>query len=121
MSSILIAEDESRIAAFMEKGLRQNGFDTASATNGEQALEMVRSQDFDLLLLDLVLPIKDGWTVLTELRNQGHQLPIIIVSADSFSKQTGARNDYIAKPFRFQDLLARVQFHLRSAHSSNNR
>lgn len=81
MSRILIAEDESRIAAFIEKGLQKNGFDTAIATNGEEALQMAESNGFDMLLLDLGLPIKDGWTVLQELRDRGKKIPIIIVSA----------------------------------------
>ena len=60
MSRILIVEDESRIAAFVEKGLRKNGFSTAIAADGEQALLMTQSNDFDLLILDLGLPIMNG-------------------------------------------------------------
>ncbi len=112
MTSILIAEDESRIAAFIEKGLRKNGFDTAIAKDGEQALLMLQSNNFDLILLDLGLPVKDGWTVLKELRSQGKQIPIIIVSAFNPTNEIAEVNDYIVKPFRFQDLLARVKFHL---------
>ena len=115
MANILIAEDESRIASFIEKGLRKNGFNTAIASDGEQTLAMIQSQNFDLLLLDLGLPIKDGWTVLKELRSQEYKLPIIIVSANDFSQDSTEVTDYIAKPFRFQDLLARVKFHLQSA------
>ncbi len=113
MNRILIVEDESRLAAFVEKGLRKNGFSTAIAADGEQALLMAQSDEFDLLLLDLGLPIKDGWTVLEELRSQGQQIPVIIVTAhDQFQdriadKQEGA-NGYVTKPFRFQDLLAQV-------------
>ncbi len=112
MTSILIAEDESRIAAFIEKGLGKNGFDTAIAKDGEQALLMVQSNNFDLILLDLGLPVKDGWTVLKELRSQGKQIPIIIVSAFNPTHEIAEVNDYIVKPFRFQDLLERVKFHL---------
>ncbi len=115
MGNILIAEDEYRIASFMEKGLQKNGFNTAIANDGEQALAMVQSQNFDLLLLDLGLPIKDGWTVLKELRNQEYKLPIIIVSANDFCQDGTEITDYIPKPFRFQDLLERVRFHLQSA------
>ncbi len=116
MANILIAEDESRIASFIEKGLRKNGFKTAIASDGEQTLAMIQSQNFDLLLLDLGLPIKDGWTVLKELRSQEYKLPIIIVSANEFSQDSTEITDYIAKPFRFQDLLERVKFHLQSAY-----
>ena len=117
MSRILIAEDESRIAAFIEKGLQKNGFDTAIATNGEEALQMAASNGFDMLLLDLGLPIKDGWTVLQELRDRGQKIPIIIVSArdDIEGKRAGLQNgatDYVTKPFRFQDLLQSVRSHL---------
>jgi two-component system, OmpR family, copper resistance phosphate regulon response regulator CusR len=117
MNRILIVEDESRISAFIEKGLQKNGFDTAIATDGEQALRMAESNSFDMLLLDLGLPIKDGWTVLQELRDRGTQIPIIIVSArdDIEGERAGLQNgatDYVTKPFRFQDLLQSVRSHL---------
>jgi two-component system, OmpR family, copper resistance phosphate regulon response regulator CusR len=117
MNRILIAEDEDRLAAFIEKGLRKYGFSTAIATDGEQAVLMAQTDEFDLLLLDLGLPFKDGWEVLSELRRQGKQFPIIIVSArddikeNKASWQNGA-NDYVSKPFRFQDLLARIRCQL---------
>lgn len=112
MNHILIVEDEARIAAFVEKGLRKNGFTTAIATNGEEALQMVNNNGFDLLLLDLGLPIKDGWTVLKELRSQGNQIPIIVVSAYNNVEKNSEITDYIPKPFRFNDLLARIKFYL---------
>jgi two-component system, OmpR family, copper resistance phosphate regulon response regulator CusR len=117
MSRILIVEDESRIAAFIEKGLQKNGFETAIATDGEQALVMVDGCSFDMVLLDLGLPIVSGLAVLTELRNRGIQIPIIIVSArdDIEGKMAGFLDeitDYITKPFRFADLLKSVCNHL---------
>lgn len=117
MTRILIVEDEERIAAFIEKGLQKNGFTTAIATDGQKAVQMAQNDEFDLLLLDLGLPIKDGWTVLSELRHQGKDFPVIIVTArdDIQEKQTSRQrgaNDYVTKPFRFQDLLARVREHL---------
>lgn len=117
MNRILIAEDERRIAAFVEKGLQKHGFSTAIATNGEQAVQMAQSEEFDLLVLDIGLPIKDGWAVLEELRDRGLQIPTIIVSArdDIQEKMAGEQpkiNDYLKKPFRFQDLLARVNNYL---------
>lgn len=117
MSSILIAEDEDRIAAFLEKGLRKYGFRIAIATDGEQAVLMANSHEFDLLLLDLGLPRKDGWTVLSELRSQGTQIPVIIFTARDDIEEKRERwpnevKDYLTKPFRFQDLLARVHAHL---------
>ncbi|BAZ10711.1 two-component response regulator [Calothrix sp. NIES-4071] len=114
MNRILIAEDEERLAAFIEKGLRRNGFVTAVVPDGEQALQM--AEQFELLLLDLGLPIKDGWVVLKELRSQGKRLPIIIVTAfnddDNLNSafNLGA-NGYVTKPFRFSDLLQKVKSH----------
>lgn len=114
---ILIVEDESRIAAFLQKGLKKYGFTTAIAEDGDQAILMAQSGDFDLLLLDLGLPGKDGWTVLRELRDQGKRFPVIIVTArdderDRVAGLEAGANDYITKPFRFEELLARVRAQL---------
>ena len=112
--SILIAEDESRLAAMLAKGLNKNGFETAIASNGEQAVQMAQTGCFDLLLLDLGLPIKNGWTVLAELRQRHASLPVIILTAFgdesdvSVGLQKGA-DDYLMKPFRFADLLPRIR------------
>jgi two-component system, OmpR family, copper resistance phosphate regulon response regulator CusR len=112
MNNILIAEDKYRIAGFIEKGLQKNGFTTAVARNGEEAIQMIENNGFDLLLLDLGLPIKDGWTVLKELRAQGSSIPIIVLSAYNSLDRDSEITDYIAKPFRFSDLLARIKFYL---------
>ncbi|HAJ60473.1 MAG TPA: response regulator [Cyanobacteria bacterium UBA8543] len=117
MSQILIAEDETRLAAFIEKGLRKQGFLTAIAEDGQQAINIAQDGDFDLILLDLGLPIVDGWTVLKQLRSQGETRPIIIVTAikDNRDKATAlslGANDYVTKPFRFSDLLERIQTQL---------
>jgi two-component system, OmpR family, copper resistance phosphate regulon response regulator CusR len=117
MNRILIAEDEERLAAFIEKGLRKNGFATILAFDGQEALQMSDKEEFELLLLDLGLPIKDGWTVLKELRKQGEQFPIIVVTAmaDEYNKTTALKlgaTDYLTKPFKFSDLLEKVKSHL---------
>ncbi|NEQ67840.1 MAG: response regulator transcription factor [Symploca sp. SIO1B1] len=119
MSRILIAEDEPRIAAFLEKGLRANGFTSEIAKDADEVICLALSESFDLLLLDLGLPVKDGLTVLEELRGQGAQLPIIILSArddltDKVAGLEGGADDYVTKPFRFEELLARVRLRLRS-------
>ncbi|MGK7872977.1 MAG: response regulator transcription factor [Xenococcaceae cyanobacterium] len=119
MSRILIAEDEPRIASFVAKGLQAKGFTTAIATDAQEAINMVLGGDFDLLLLDLGLPLKDGLTVLKELRGQGAQLPIIILTArhdikDKVAGLEGGADDYVTKPFSFAELLARVRLRLRS-------
>ena len=118
MSRILIAEDEARIASFVEKGLRANGFATEVAVDGEEALRRARSGKFDLLILDLGLPAKDGFDVLRELRETDRTLPVVILTArdsvrDTVAGLEGGADDYIAKPFRFEELLARVRLRLR--------
>jgi DNA-binding response OmpR family regulator len=120
MNRILIAEDESRIAAFLEKGFRSNGFTCAIATNGHEAVGMARSDDFDLLILDLGLPGKDGWQVLEEVRGRGERLRIIVLTAQDEVEDTvraleGGANDYVTKPFEFTELLARVKVQLRDS------
>ena len=118
MTQILIAEDEPRIASFIEKGLRSHGFTTVVASDANEAFNLAISGSFDLLLLDLGLPVKDGLTVLEELRGQGAQLPIIILTArddiqDKIAGLEGGADDYVTKPFRFEELLARIRLRLR--------
>ena len=118
MNRILIAEDEPRIISFLEKGLQANGFTTTHAATAAEALQLANSEDFDLLVLDLGLPGKDGLEVLRELRGRGERLPVLILSArdDLDSKVAGldvGANDYVTKPFRFEELLARVRARLR--------
>lgn len=125
MSKILIAEDEPRIAAFLEKGLKASGFIIAVARNGHEVSQLIASQDFDLMILDIGLPGKDGWTVLEEIRGRGESLPIIILTArtsvlDTVAGLEGGANDYMTKPFRFEELLARVRLQLRQNHSPVN-
>ncbi|TVU54120.1 MAG: DNA-binding response regulator [Arthrospira sp. PLM2.Bin9] len=119
MSRILIAEDEPRIAAFLEKGLRASGFTTAIANSGQDVLDQARGQNFDLLILDLGLPDRDGFQILKELRGQGETLPIIILTArddlsDKVAGLEAGADDYVTKPFRFAELLARVRARLRN-------
>ena len=118
MKRILIAEDEPRLASFLEKGLRANGFVTTVAEDGDKAGRMARDDDFDLLVLDLGLPVKDGAEVLRELRGSGQHMPVIILTArddvsDKVAGLEGGADDYVTKPFRFEELLARVRVRLR--------
>ncbi|WP_293338072.1 response regulator transcription factor [Microcoleus sp. CAWBG58] len=125
MSRILIAEDEPRIAAFIEKGLRSHGFITAVAADAGEALLMARDGEFDLMILDLGLPGKDGLQILEELRGQGEALPIIILSGrDDIQTKVagfeGGADDYLTKPFRFEELLVRLRVRLRRRDDRHN-
>ena len=120
MSRILIAEDESRIARFIEKGLRSNGFTTTVVTDGLTALDCAMSGNHDLMVLDIGLPGRDGYGVLRELREARIPLPVIILTArdtvrDTVAGLEGGADDYMTKPFRFEELLARVRLRLRTA------
>ena len=122
MRRILIAEDEPRIASFLEKGLRANGFTTTVTDDGRDALDLADSDDFDLLILDVGLPGRDGFSVLRELRDRGRRLPVVILTArdsveDTVAGLEGGADDYVPKPFRFEELLARVRARLREDRS----
>ena len=115
MSRILIAEDEERLAAFVEKGLRSSGFATTTASDGRVVLALARDDKFDLMVLDLGLPSLDGMSVLRSMRAQGQRMPVIILSGREevvTGLEQGA-DDYVTKPFLFEELLARVRVRLR--------
>jgi two-component system, OmpR family, response regulator len=118
VNRILIVEDEPRLASFLEKGLRSNGFVTTVAKDGTTGGLLARDDNFDLLVLDLGLPDKDGTEVLRELRAAGQRMPVIILTArddvsDKVAGLEGGADDYVTKPFRFEELLARVRARLR--------
>ena len=120
MSRILVAEDERRLAAFLEKGLRAAGHTTTVAPDGPTALALARDDDFDLLVLDLGLPGLDGLEVLRAMRAGGQQMPVVILTARDDVGDTVAgfdlgADDHVTKPFRFEELLARVRTRLRQA------
>ena len=118
MSRILVAEDEERISSFIKKGLESNGYTVTVVADGEHVALLAGSGDFDLLVLDIGLPRKDGFAVLEELRRTSPDLPVIILTARDSVEDTVAglergADDYMAKPFRFVELLARVRARLR--------
>jgi two-component system copper resistance phosphate regulon response regulator CusR len=118
MTRILIAEDEERIASFIEKGLKAGGYATQIVGDGTEALTLARSGRFDLLILDLGLPGRDGLEVLESLRAEGAAIPVVILTARDTTSEVvagleGGADDYVTKPFRFEELLARVRVRLR--------
>ncbi|MEJ7875269.1 MAG: response regulator transcription factor [Solirubrobacterales bacterium] len=123
MARLLIAEDEPRLAAFLEKGLRAGGFATTVVADGIGASAMANDADFDLLILDLGLPGRDGLDVLRDLREGGSKMPVIILTArddtsDRIAGLEAGADDYIGKPFHFEELVARVRVRLRGDSSS---
>jgi two-component system response regulator QseB len=118
MSRILIAEDEPRLASFLEKGLRAEGFTTTVVADGASASALAHDDEFDLLLLDLGLPGKAGAEVLRDMRLSGQRMPVLILTARDDLDTTvagleGGADDYVTKPFRFEELLARIRARLR--------
>jgi DNA-binding response OmpR family regulator len=118
MSRILIAEDEPRLASFLEKGLRAQGFATTVVSDGTAASAIAHDEEFDLLVLDLGLPGKPGADVLRDMRQAGNRMPVLILTARDDLDTTvagleGGADDYVTKPFRFEELLARIRARLR--------
>jgi len=117
LARILIAEDDALIGSFIEKGLRANGFATHLATDGEEAESLGMSGEFDLLILDMGLPEREGLHVLQELRARGKRLPILVLTGrperDVVTCLQAGADDYMRKPFLFEELLARVRARIR--------
>lgn len=117
MKRILIVEDEDRIASFVEKGLRQTGFIATIISDGLAGYEEASTGRYDLMVLDVGLPLLDGFQVLEQLRKNGHDLPVIMLTArdaveDRVHGLSHGADDYIIKPFAFEELLARIQLRL---------
>jgi DNA-binding response OmpR family regulator len=118
VARILIAEDDPLVSSFIEKGLRANGYTTQVAEDGEDATELGLSGDFDLLLLDMALPKREGVEVLEQLRTRGCHIPVIVLTGrpemrERVSTLRVGADDFMTKPFRFDELLARVRAQLR--------
>jgi two-component system copper resistance phosphate regulon response regulator CusR len=115
---ILLVEDESRVAGFIAKGLREQAYAVDIASDGEQALYQAAVNQYDIVILDVMLPVKDGHTVCRELRGSGFRAPILMLTArgavdDRVEGLDSGADDYLAKPFDFKELLARLRALLR--------
>ena len=117
---ILLSEDEPRVAHFIIKGLREQGYAVDNAQDGEAALYKICINEYDLIILDVMLPRKNGFEVCNELRRTGVKTPILMLTArdtieDRVKGLDSGADDYLSKPFDFKELLARVRALLRRA------
>ena len=115
---ILVVEDERKTAAYLQKGLSESGFVVDTAHRGDEGLERALERHYDLIILDVMLPERDGWEVLSEIRRAGKQTPILFLTArdtvpDRVKGLESGADDYLVKPFAFSELLARVRSILR--------
>lgn len=115
---ILIIEDESKTAAFLKRGLEENAFVVDLAENGEDGAHLAHTGFYDLIVLDVMLPIRDGWSVMADLRRRGVLTPVLFLTArdaihDRVKGLELGADDYLVKPFAFSELLARVRSILR--------
>jgi two-component system, OmpR family, response regulator len=117
---ILVVEDDDKIASFLAKGLKQSGFSVDTASDGEEALSLCRSVNYDSVVLDIMLPKLDGLSVLRTIRREKKLVPVLLLSAKASvdNRVTGLQagaDDYLTKPFAFSELLARLQALIRRA------
>jgi len=121
---ILVVEDQKKMAGFLRKGLQEAGYSVDHAESGEQAEELAAQAEYDLILLDVMLPERNGFDTAKNLRRDGYKGPILMLTALSGTKDkvvgldSGA-DDYLTKPFSFEELLARVRALLRRGSSAS--
>jgi DNA-binding response OmpR family regulator len=114
---ILVVEDDRKVAGFIEQGLKEEGYVVDVAPDGDEATMLAHVYDYDVILLDVVLPKKSGFQVATELRREGRRTPILMLTSRDATEDVvrgldAGADDYLAKPFRFDELLA----HIRALH-----
>jgi two-component system, OmpR family, response regulator len=117
---ILVVEDEAKMAAFLRKGLSEQGMAVDVCLDGEEAYQLARTSPFDLIILDIMLPGRDGLSILKNLRREGNNVPVILLTArgEPFERVEGLElgaDDYLAKPFYIDELVARVRTIIRRA------
>jgi two-component system OmpR family response regulator len=111
---ILIVEDEPDLLSVLSQSLREHGYAVDTATNGRDGLFKVISVTYDAVILDLMLPLMDGWSVLRQIRREGHSVPVLVLTARDGLKDRVAgldlgADDYVVKPFELDELLARLR------------
>jgi two-component system OmpR family response regulator len=111
---VLVVEDDMKAASYLANALRESGHNCELASDGEEGLEMARNDQFDVLVLDRMLPKRDGLSIVEALRQEGNRTPVLILSAlgSVDDRVTGLRaggDDYLAKPYAFSELLARIE------------
>ena len=117
---ILIIEDEKKTSSFLRKGLTESGYVVDTEENGDEGLLLALDINYDLIILDVMLPSRDGWSILSTLRQAGKQIPVLFLTArdavqDRVKGLELGADDYLIKPFAFSELLARVRLLLRRA------
>ncbi|MEK7379596.1 MAG: response regulator transcription factor [Gemmatimonadota bacterium] len=111
---VLVVEDDRKVAGFIEQGLREEGYVVDVAADGEEATMLAHVYDYDVVLLDIVLPKKNGFQVASELRREGRNVPILMLTSresveDVVRGLDAGADDYLPKPFHFEELLARMR------------
>jgi DNA-binding response OmpR family regulator len=111
---ILVVEDDRKVAGFIEQGLKEEGYVVDVAPDGEEATMLAHVYDYDVILLDIVLPKKNGFQVAAELRREGRDTPILMLTSRDSTEDVvrgldAGADDYLAKPFKFDELLARIR------------
>ena len=122
---ILVVEDEEKVASFVKKGLEQSAYTVDVAVNGDEALDYIAVNEYGAIILDMMLPGRDGLSVVRELRSQTNATPVLALTAKSSLEDRVAGldsgcDDYLAKPFAFDELLARLRALLRR-HSTSGK
>jgi DNA-binding response OmpR family regulator len=111
---ILVVEDDRKVAGFIEQGLKEEGFVVDIAPDGDEATMLAHVYEYDVIVLDVVLPKKSGFQIATELRREGRSTPILMLTSrdaveDVVRGLDAGADDYLSKPFRFDELLARLR------------